>query len=61
MENSDLNAIRIEAFKKHGATRIIRLRIADGSLRYYVCQMKNNRILSVLAGGTDKRQILSQL
>lgn len=61
MDNSDINQIRIEAFKKHGANRIVRLRIADGSLRYYVCQVKDNRILSVLAGGTDKRQILSQL
>lgn len=62
MENDAINRIRIEAFKKHGGTvRIIRLRTADNGMRYYVCQTKHNRIISILAGGTEERQIMSEL
>lgn len=61
MENYAVNRIRIEAFKKHGPVRIVRLRTIDNAIRFYVCQFKHDRIISVIAGGTDERHILSQL
>lgn len=61
LENDQINRIRIEAHKRYGYCRIIRLRLMDGSLRIYVALMKDNRILTILAGGTSEQEIMSQL
>lgn len=61
LDNSDINKLRIEFYKKYGPCRIVRLRTIDNQLRYYLCQFKHDRILSVLAGGTSYQEILNQL
>lgn len=61
MDNSEVNRIRVEAFKKHGPVRIVRLRTEGGPVRFYLCKVNGERILSVLAGGLSAKEIIAQL
>lgn len=59
--NDEINKLRVTFFKKYGPVRMVRLHTMDGQIRLYLCQMKEDRILSVLAGGTTYQEILNQL
>jgi hypothetical protein len=61
MDNEAVNRVRIEAYKKHGDTRVVRLRVTEGKIRFYICSVRGRDILSVLASGETEREIMSQL